>query len=386
MRVLHLYSNHKWTGPADLALLSAAGLRQRGVEVEWAIAGFVHEGMPHAMRARAVELGLPLVEGLELRRHFHLPAMLRDSKRLRSWLSEGRWDLVHSHQAGDHFVAAMARSNGANVPIVRSLWDGVPKRGWRNWFCMRRCDGLHWPFAHADMPTLGVKHAVASEAPVDQRFFEKATRERRQRARVALRSELGLGEKDLIIGITARIQARRRWPLLFAALARAIAAAAPARELCLAVLGRPDAGIFEQVCAQPIATHGLEGRVHFLGYRSGEAYRDALLGLDIFHLLVPGSDPTCRALREAMALGLPPVVTSAGQLAQIVEHGVSGLVAPREAEHLGDAFVEMANDAALRARLADGAALRAAAWRVEGVSESLEQLYLDMGVRRREHG
>ena len=385
MKVLHLYANHKWTGPADLALLSAAGLRELGVDVEWAHAGFVHEGMDHAVEARAVELGLPLVKGLQLRRHFHLRAMFGDARRLRAWITEGRWDLVHCHQPGDHMVVAMACRKSPRPPIVRSLWEGVaPKRGPRRRFCFGRCDALHWPFGD-EAPELGVPRVLRSEPPIDQWFLREVSPAARDAARARLRAELGLAADATLIGITARIQPRRRWPLLFAALAEA----APSCDVQLAVLGRPDEGVFEELCAEPIARHELEGRVHFLGYRQGKDYIDALLGFDAFHLLVPGSDPSCRALREAMALGLPSVVTSLGRLGEIVEDGVSGLVVDVDASDgavrqddahaLGAAFARLAAEASLRTRLGDAAARCARdRWAPQRVAESLEGLYRDL--------
>ena len=59
MRVLHLYANSKWTGPADLALLIAQA--QRGVgspggtnlDPRFAVAAYVVPGLENAVRERA---------------------------------------------------------------------------------------------------------------------------------------------------------------------------------------------------------------------------------------------------------------------------------------------------------------------------------------------
>jgi glycosyltransferase involved in cell wall biosynthesis len=57
--------------------------------------------------------------------------------------------------------------------------------------------------------------------------------------------------------------------------------------------------------------------------------------------------------REAMAYGRPVVTTGAGGLADAVEHGVTGIVAPPTA--LREAIERLLADAALRARLGDAA-------------------------------
>ena len=53
----------------------------------------------------------------------------------------------------------------------------------------------------------------------------------------------------------------------------------------------------------------------FAGYRDRD-YVDVLRAADVFTLLVPGSDGTCRALLEATACGLPAVTTRRGALAR----------------------------------------------------------------------
>jgi glycosyltransferase involved in cell wall biosynthesis len=71
---------------------------------------------------------------------------------------------------------------------------------------------------------------------------------------------------------------------------------------------------------------GLEKHVHFPGYIDGENYVGMLRAFDVGVFLVPGSDGTCRAVREIMSMGKPMVVADRGMLAEIVSHGRNGLV------------------------------------------------------------
>lgn len=58
------------------------------------------------------------------------------------------------------------------------------------------------------------------------------------------------------------------------------------------------------------------------------------------------------AVVEAMACGLPVLVSDAGGLPEVVEHGVSGWVVPRgDVRALADALVRLATDRPLRQRL-----------------------------------
>lgn len=380
MRVLHLYANHKWTGPADLALESVRGLVAQGHDATLALAGFVHPGMEHAMRARAEAAGIPTIEGLQLRRHLHLRSFWRDARILRSWLDAGDFDLVHTHQDGDHFVAALARARARRfVPIVRSLWDGVaPPPSIRRRFAMRRSDALTLPVAGAEAEIEAlygiprVRQRIVA-GPLGSGALAAPGGEARTRARAALRAELGLADEHRLIGITARIQARRRWDLLWD-----LCAELPA-DVQVCVLGRPDAGVFEELCSGPLRARGLEQRVHFLGYRQGDAYFEALRGLDAFTFLVPGSDATCRALREAMACALPVVVTDSGLLPRLVDSGTTGRVCPADARALAAALTQLLEDRSDWRALGEAARQHALeSWAAPRIAAALAELYADV--------
>lgn len=367
MRVLHLYANHKWTGPADLALDlvgsqdGARGPFDEPIEAALALAGFVHAGMDHAMAERARELGLRTRDGLELRRHFHLPSLLADARTLARWQDEGSVDLVHCHQAGDHLTAALAQSTAQRrVPLVRSVWDAkVPPPLPRTSFAFARTQAVIVSFR-----SLAAEMAATFQLPRDRVIAVPPPLaapgdgvQRSDGARRALRAELGLGADAVIVGITARIQRKRRWNLVWQ-LTHELALERP--ELHIAVLGRPDEGVFEELCERPIRHLGIEDRVHFLGYRRGPGYWAALAGLDVFLFLVPGSDSTCRALREAMALGLPVLSSDLGRLDEIVKDREDGLVRPLDCKSLAEALRLLLDDPELRDRIGRRALAKAA--------------------------
>ncbi|MGH8055947.1 MAG: glycosyltransferase family 4 protein, partial [Candidatus Entotheonellia bacterium] len=65
--------------------------------------------------------------------------------------------------------------------------------------------------------------------------------------------------------------------------------------------------------------------VIFAGYRE-EDLPEVLAALDLFVLLAPGSEGSCRAALEAMAMGKPVVAGHMGALADIVLDGETGLL------------------------------------------------------------
>ncbi|HLQ38597.1 MAG TPA: glycosyltransferase, partial [Planctomycetota bacterium] len=117
-RVLHLFANYKWTGPADPAIRMAARLRALGTDVRFAQAAFVHRGGEHRMAEELWRWRLPVVTGLELRKHVHLRSLLRDMRALRAILRRDRFDLVHCHLDADHLLAALAVWALARPPLL----------------------------------------------------------------------------------------------------------------------------------------------------------------------------------------------------------------------------------------------------------------------------
>lgn len=95
--------------------------------------------------------------------------------------------------------------------------------------------------------------------------------------------------------------------------------------------------------------------VHFLGFRPDAA---TLVGAcDIAVMPSIDREGLPKAVLEAMAQGLPAVVTDVGGMPELVEHGISGLVVPPcDAIALRTALLALARDPARRHRM--GAAAR----------------------------
>jgi glycosyltransferase involved in cell wall biosynthesis len=146
------------------------------------------------------------------------------------------------------------------------------------------------------------------------------------------------------------VQTHRRFEILLEALQQ-LARRRP--ELRLVVIGRGTR--IDELLLSPVRARGLSAALVAPGYLSGDDYPAALCALDACLYLVPGSDGTCRALREQMACGLPAVVTPRPPLPEIVEEGVSGLVVEESARGLEQGLERLLADAALRERMRQGA-------------------------------
>lgn len=335
-RILHLFANHKWTGPADPAIRAAARLRALGLDVTFAQAGFVHRGGDHRVSEELWNWRLPVVAGLELRKHFHVPSLLRDARTLRHLIARDRYTILHCHQPADHLIATLACRRLVDPPlVVRTLYEPEPPpRGLRERFAFRRTAAV---FAPTEAACAGVVRAFG--LPAAAVMLQEPVTEPRRLEGENQRAAWGLLPQHRVVGITARIQPHRRFDLLWA-LARAVVDQVP--EARFVLLGRGNETDTREQVTEPVARLGLGGHVVLPGYQKGPDYDRALRSLDVFLFLVPGSDGTCRAVADAMAFGLPVVCTDRGILPSLV-------AARRPGEVPGAACAETAS--ALAARL-----------------------------------
>lgn len=128
-------------------------------------------------------------------------------------------------------------------------------------------------------------------------------------------------------------------------------------DFVLTLVGPPHG--YENDLRARIAELGLADHVILGGVRRGrDEIRAAYGHADIF-VLPSWAEGLPNALLEAMACGLPPVVTSVGGMVDVVEHGVSGLLVPsRDAQALADALADLLTDETRRRRMGSAARLR----------------------------
>ena len=114
-------------------------------------------------------------------------------------------------------------------------------------------------------------------------------------------------------------------------------------------------------------------RVEQLGLLTGDALLSHMDRIDI--LVVPSrNDGRPMVIQEAQARRIPVVASRVGGIPELVEHGVTGLLcAPEDGRGLAEAVDRLANDPALRRRLADAAFERV---RREGDIDGVLPLYV----------
>lgn len=143
-------------------------------------------------------------------------------------------------------------------------------------------------------------------------------------------------------------------------------------QLTIAGSGSAD---YEARLRRRVAEAGMESRVAFVGHVGGEEKRQLLATSDVF-VLPSHHENFGIAVAEALAAGLPVIVSDQVGIAPDVAASGAGLVVPLAAEPLGEAVLAMAGDPTARAGMAvaAGAVARSKfSWRRAGLE--LEALY-----------
>ncbi len=372
MKLLWTISNWKRTGPLEPSLDLAAAIGQRGHDVRVAVGRAPEGEADNADVAAHLRDLTPAGTGATLAKHSAPIRDWRDARRLRRWIRREAPAAVVATQRTDHMLALRA-VQGTAVPVVR-LWfgDGLEEPDRRDLRALRRGAGALVFSKHAaeQLRALGVaaERVVEAAPPLDVRALR--ARAARGDDRASVREALGIPPEALLVGIVARMQRHRRFEMLWEAVAAWRRAGVAAHVLAV---GR---GTYElQVAREPVRAAGLGELVTFAGYLRGVEYAQTLAALDAQLLLVPGSDPTCRALREGMALGVPSIASRRGMLPEIVDDGVTGLLIDDSAESLAAAVTQLAAQRNEARALGAAAAARAdAAFATPVVAEALEAL------------
>ncbi len=191
--------------------------------------------------------------------------------------------------------------------------------------------------------------------------------------RVAARRALSADADQIVIGTVANLRRNKGYPDLLAAAASVIAAGIDAR--------------FVSIGQGPLADElaalrdelDLADRFTFLGYRHDVAALAA--GFDIF-CLASHHEGLPIALLEALALGIPVVVTRVGGIPEVVSDGVEGsVVEPGRPDELARALVSLAANPADRADRSAAARAASDGFSITAAIAATEACYVELSVR-----
>ncbi|MDR2018113.1 MAG: glycosyltransferase family 4 protein [Syntrophobacterales bacterium] len=337
MKVLHLFSDWKWTGPAEPTVSLCEALTDAGVDVTIA-----YRPTPMEYPDRTVEkevhkrTQIKYHGGFKLNRYFSVSDWAYDIGSIRSYVKEQKIDIVHTNLSHDHFTAlfSFAFSGVWRPLVIRSdhKRDGLPKSLTMSW-AFGKTDGLvtfSRKIMDRDIANFRFNGERTCVIPPGITPYTGPVED--------LRDSLGIKPDELVIGVIGRLKPDRGYDVILRAFKIVLE---QIDKVKLVIVGRSSQ--IENSILGPLLQLGIADHVILAGYRV-EDYFSMISAFDLFVMMRAGSDGSARALREVMAMGKPAVVSDLGMLPELVDHGKSGFVAAPEPGEVAEKIMTILTD------------------------------------------
>jgi glycosyltransferase involved in cell wall biosynthesis len=295
--------------------------------------------------------------------------------RLRDLIRQRDIDLVHAHSPYPAIGARLSLRGwpGKMVYTEHGVWERYrAPTYWANAATFSRNDRV---FAVSDHVRRSIRYPGALRflplPPVETLYHgidvSAVVSEGR---RDGVREDLGIPQGAPVVVTVANFRALKGHRYLLRAAPRVLRTIPEAR---FVLVGQ---GPLLEQSQHEAARLGIESRVFFTGFR--EDVPRLVAAADLF-VLPSRHEGLSIALLEAMALGKPAVVTDAGGLPEVVQHGKQGLVVPaKDSGALAEEIVTLLNDLPLRQRLGEAARERAGEFDIRNAVRRMEEVYEEL--------
>ena len=339
LRIANTCLSKSWGGLEMSAVRWARNLSGRGHEVTT----IVLEGSRLSEEIRRT--GLAQVTVPAITRYFDPRAALK----MRAFLKRHLIDVIQAHHSKDLWMLfpALVGWQGPKLFYVsRILFRGTTKRDILHRTVYRKLTGV------ITLTELGKRCFVEGTRVPEQKVrvipngFDIEAYIQPGSARSGVREEFGIGNHDIAVGCTSRIDPQKAQYELLEAVR---SARRRAENVKLLIVGEPTYGEgqpYLDFLRRKTSEYGMEDAVVFTGFTTD--IPRLLAGLDIF--VLPTYEETFgNCLVEAMLAGLPCVGTDSGGVPEVLEGGKVGLlVEPRSVDSLARALQTLIENEQLR--------------------------------------
>ena len=350
MKIIHVLSNWKWTERSELVVELALSQRRLGHDV-WLICGrpSPEDGDVLDVSFHAAQKGLENIIDLpDMSKHIRIFSLIRGSRRLREIFDRIHPEVVHCHMRNAHLLAGLAgKCDGAPL-WIRSVYnpDQVP-RDYRSRWCYRHCtrgiivirEKVRQSILSRRFPAETV---IVLKPGIDLERFAPE----RELADQALHFELP--DDAFVVGVVSRIRPTRRLDIPLDVIHR-LKDQYP--RLRLLLVGRGRSGAFERVVERPAAERGIRGRIIQAGYCLGDDLVAAYRRMQVLLYPMPGTDRTCRTVREALAAGVPVIAPDMDYLPELIQDGRNGYLVDQSPSGFAAALQTVMDDPDMVERL-----------------------------------
>ena len=344
LKILHLLSNWKWTEISEPAVELALAQQHLGAQIEFVCGRGPTDRAKRRVDYHARKKKLSSIQVLDMPKHLKFLSAIRDCAALRPMLRRFKPDVIHCHKKNAHLMGGLSRGLSKRPLSVRGCYDSEgPARDLRSRLMYKLgTDGMvvinersrQRAVARHGMP---VETVQVAEPGIDLDRFSP------RRPISEPRASFGLKQDAFVVGVVTRIRASRRLDLPLKALHR-LAPAHP--QLQMLLVGRGREGALENVVAKPARTLNIFDRIVLAGYCEEDRLVAAYRAMDVLVYPIPGSDKSCRTVREAMAAGVPVIAPEVGFLPELIEDHSTGRLMALAWESLAKILEEFIMDKA----------------------------------------
>ncbi|SDZ63327.1 Glycosyltransferase involved in cell wall bisynthesis [Evansella caseinilytica] len=326
------------------------------------------------------------IHQVAFQRHPARVANFRAYRKIRNIILKEQYQIVHVHTPVAAFLTRLACRNIPDVRILYTahgfhFYQGAPFINWAVYHTLEKIaanwtDGLitmnEEDYAHAGKLPLRKKQAVynVNGVGLDLEKFIPQTIDRKK----SLRAAYGYNDEDFILICVAELSARKNQEMLIRVVSR-LKEIIPDIKLLLAGEG----SCFQRYKSL-VHRLGVEKHVEFLGYRNDV---DKLMTLSDIAVSAALHEGLPVNVMEAMATGLPLVVTDTRGNRDLVRHGVNGYVTPvTDDEQFAAAVEKLYRSEERRSKLGEESIQAIQNYSLQEVMTQMSEVYFQAGSQR----
>lgn len=269
---------------------------------------------------------------------------------LRSLIRQHNVALIHSHLLGSNVYAALAGliSRTPVVATYHGMVDVSPDERFR----FIKHQAMRWGISHYVAVSQSLMANIERQGLLNLKktsviYNGVDTANYGVTAERSIRTSLNLTDEAVLVGSLGNIRPAKAYDVLVKAAALIIKERS---NVHFVIAGHQKASLMAEL-TELIEQLGVDKNIHFLGFQQDCAA--FLAQMDVF-LLSSKSEGFSISTIEAMATGLPVLVTRCGGPEEIVSHNENGwMVAPESPADITGGLETLLNDAALSERLAE---------------------------------
>ena len=311
------------------------------------------------------------------------PGNLKAYKELKHIIDEGEYDIIHCHTPVGamltRLAAKQARKQGTKVFYTAHgfhFYKGAPAINWILYYPVEK-----WLSRYTDvLITINKedyeraktfkagKVCYVPGVGIDLKKFNVGYVNKEQK-----RKEIGVSADDFVLLSVGELIPRKNHEVVIRALS-VLKQLDKLNHIEYVICGR---GAYETDLKKLAEGLDVADHVHFLGYRNDISEICNCADLFVFMSHQEGLPV---ALMEAMACGLPAVCSNIRGNTDLIEDGVTGLLANNTPEKVAQSISKMKSDTALRNRVASAALQKIKQFDLSSVEDEMSKIY-EGGVR-----